>query len=164
MNRILNSGLRLGTLATRFLFVFFLAKYTKTEDVGYYGIFAATVSFGVLLVGFEYHTYVNRNIVRSRMEDRGQMIKAHLAVSAGLYLAFLPIALLLMSRVDWPNHLVLWLLPILVLEHYNQEIFRLLVVMSKQISATLLLFVCFAYLQDTGINNQCIRRKMFCHL
>ncbi len=122
--------LRFGTLATRFLFVFFVAKYLDVASVGYYGIFTATIALGVLFVGFEYHTYVTRNLARSPEEERGRMLKAHAAVSGILYLVLLPVVLVLLSQVSWPNSLTLWFLPLLLLEHFNQEIFRLLIVMS----------------------------------
>jgi O-antigen/teichoic acid export membrane protein len=54
---------------------------------------------------------------------------------------FLPLALWFLKNSEWPGHLVLWFLPILFFEHFNQEMSRLLVALSEQIAASLILFV-----------------------
>lgn len=139
--RLLNVGLRFATLGVRFLFVFFLARYLDAGSVGYYGVFTATVSFALYFVGMDYYTYVTRELLAVGPVDRGRMLKGQMALSGILYLGLLPFGLLFLARVGWPGHLVWWFLPILVFEHVNQEIFRILVAMSHQIAASILLFV-----------------------
>jgi O-antigen/teichoic acid export membrane protein len=141
MNRVLNVVLRFSTLITRFIFIFFLAKYLDAEKLGYYGIFTATIAFAVFLVGFEYHTYVTRQLLNSPINERGWMIKGHVEISTSIYFIALPVILVILSNSSWPDHMPFWFLPLLVLEHFNQEVFRLLIVMSRQISASILLFV-----------------------
>lgn len=139
--RLLNIGLRFSTLGVRFFFMFFLAKYLDAASVGYYGIFTATIGYALYFVGMDYYVFVTREVLRVPSEQRGLMLKGQAALAGLLYLAYFPIAVLLLSYVDWPGYLVWWFIPILILEHFNQEVSRLLLVLSEQIAASLILFV-----------------------
>jgi len=92
-------------------------------------------------VGLDFYTYVSREVVKTPASLRGQLLKAQLALSGLLYLAFLPIGVWLLSGSGWPSNLVYWFVPILMLEHFNQEMSRLLVALSEQITASVVLFV-----------------------
>jgi O-antigen/teichoic acid export membrane protein len=139
--RVLNMALRSGTLGARFLFVFFLAKYLDPESVGYYGLFTATVGYFLYLVGLDFYTYTTREILKAPLEQRGQMLKGQAALSAILYAIVVPLAVWVLPQVGWPTGLLLWFFPILVFEHLNQEISRLLVALSEQITASVILFM-----------------------
>lgn len=140
-NRLLNIGLRSITLSTRFLLIFFLAKYLEPASVGYYGLFTATVGYCLYFVGLDFYTYTTREILKTPNQQRGRLLKGQAALSGILYLALLPIAYVLLQYAGWPAGLVVWFFPILMLEHFNQEIFRLLVALSDQITASLILFI-----------------------
>lgn len=139
--RVVNIGLRGMTLCTRFLFVFFLARYVTPASVGYYGLFTATVGYALYLVGLDFYTYNTRELMRVPREQHGRMIRDQAVLAVGLYVLFLPVAWLLLSHAGWPAGLAYWFIPILLLEHVNQEISRILVVLSDQIGASVLLFL-----------------------
>ena len=139
--RVLNVTLHGVTLSTRFLLIFFLAKYLDPTSVGYYGLFAAAVGYSVYFVGLDFYTYVTREVIKLPAEERGQLIKSQAALSAVLYFALWPFAILFLYQSGWPTQLMWWFFPILVLEHFNQEISRLLVAMSEQITGSVILFI-----------------------
>lgn len=139
--RILNMVLRMATLGARFVFVFFLAKYLDPQSVGYYGLFTAAVSYFLYLVGLDFYTYTTREILKATTEQRGQMLKGQAALSAVLYAIVMPLAAWVLPQASWPSELLLWFFPILVFEHLNQEISRLLVALSEQITASVILFM-----------------------
>lgn len=141
IDRLVNIGLRFGTLGIRFLFVFFLAKYLDAASIGYYGLFTATIGYAMYFVGLDYYVFVTREIVRAPDEKRGRMLKGQGALSGLLYLALVPFAIVFLSRTGWPESLIWWFFPILLLEHFNQEVSRLLIALSEQITASLILFV-----------------------
>ncbi|KZE32436.1 hypothetical protein AVW16_11580 [Crenobacter luteus] len=93
------------------------------------------------LVGLDFYTYTTREILKASNEQRGKMLKGQAALSCGLYLLLFPIAAVLLQQVQWPVGLALWFIPILVLEHFNQEVSRLLVALSEQLTASIILFV-----------------------
>jgi O-antigen/teichoic acid export membrane protein len=139
--RVINVGLRSATLVSRLLFVFFLAKYLDTSSVGYYGLFTASIGYVLYFVGLDFYNYVTREILKAHNEERGRMLKGQAALSGVLYVLLLPFALLFFPHSGWPDQLLWWFFPILFLEHLNQEITRLLIAFSKQITASLILFV-----------------------
>lgn len=134
--RILNIGLRSATLGARFFFIFFLAKYLDPTSFGYYGLFTATVGYTLYFVGLDFYTYVSREILKTPSNQRGRLLKDQAALAGLLYLILLPIAIVFLHQTGWPGHLAWWFFPILLLEHFNQEISRLLIALSEQITAS----------------------------
>ena len=139
--KIYNLAIRLTTLSIRFLFIFFLAKYLDPASVGYYGLFTSAVSYSMYFVGLDFYIYTTREIIHTTRDRRGQMLKGQLALSAVLYVALLPIAIILLRYVGLPTHLILWFAPLLALELFNQEVYRLLSALSHQNFASMLLFM-----------------------
>lgn len=141
LSRALNIGLQGTTLGTRFIFIFFLAKYLDPKSVGYYGLFAAAVGYSIYFVGFDFYTYVTREIITTPAEQRGRMLKGQAALSGALYLVLWPFMIAFLLHSGWPAELLWWFFPILLLEHFNQEMSRFLVAMSEQITASVILFI-----------------------
>lgn len=139
--RLINIGLRGTTLGIRFLFIFLLAKYLDPASIGYYGIFTATVGYAMYFVGLDFYTYVSREIVKTPANQRGQLLKGQAVLSGLLYVMLLPPCIWLLSQSGWPDFLIWWFLPILLLEHFNQEISRLLIALSEQLVSSIILFI-----------------------
>lgn len=138
---IFNVGLRTATLGSRFVLVFILAKFLDAASLGYYGLFTAAVGYALLCVGLDLYVYTTREIAKVDPMKRGLLIKSQAAFVSLLYLLLAPIVLLLLPSMGLPNSLIWWFLPIIVLEHLNQELYRLLIILSQQLSASLLLFL-----------------------
>lgn len=139
--RLLNVGLRLATLGIRFLFIFLLARYLQPADVGYYGLFSAAIGYALMCVGLDFYVYVTREILHSPPERRGTLLKSQAALAAVMYLAALPLIVLFLRWTGWPAEMLWLFLPVLILEHVNQEIFRLLIALSRQLTASMLMFL-----------------------
>lgn len=139
--RLLNLGLRCLTLCVRFLFIFFLARYLDPVQVGYYGLFTAAIGYCIYFVGLDFYTYMTREILATAPEQRGRLLKAQLCLSTALFLVISPIVIIGLWYAGWPSSLIWWFLPILVCEYLNQEIYRLLIALSRQIAASILLFL-----------------------
>ena len=67
-------GLRGLTLTSKFLLVFFLAKFLEPRDVGLYGLLAAVVGYGIYFVGFDFYTYASRELISANPVDRSKII------------------------------------------------------------------------------------------
>jgi O-antigen/teichoic acid export membrane protein len=140
-NQLVNTALQAINLVLRFLFIFFLARYLDPLKVAYFGIFAATVSYALYVVGIDFHFYMAREILKKPQPEWGKLFKGQLGLSVVLYLSFSPVAFFFLADASWPEHLVWWFFPVLVLEHFNQEMSRLLIVLSEQLSSTIVLLV-----------------------
>lgn len=138
---LVNVALRTGTLGTRFALVFILAKYLKAASVGYYGLFTASIGYALLCVGFDFYTYTTREIAKVGRERQGAVLRGQLTLLLMLYVILVPVILLVLFRTNMPYYLIWWFVPILILEHLNQELYRLLIILSRQIEASVLLFI-----------------------
>jgi len=136
-----NVMLRLGTHGTRFALVFVSAKYLTENDLGYYGLFTAALGYALLSFGLDLYVYTTREFPRYRPERQGLLIKSHAALVAVIYVVLSPLMLLVLPYADLPNFLIWWFFPILILEHINQELYRLLIMLFKQVQASVLLFL-----------------------
>lgn len=141
VGRVINVGVHGVNLVSRFLLIFFFAKYLDPALVGYYGLFTVAIGYSLYFVGLDFYTYVARELLKAPGKQRGNLLKGQAALSGLLYILFLPFTLVFLYYVDWPRSLVFWFFPVLVLEHFNQEISRLLIALSAPVVASVLLFI-----------------------
>ena len=139
--RFLNIGLRGITLVSKFLLIFFLAKFLEPRDLGVYGLFVAAVGYGIYVIGLEFYTYSMRELIGSNRENRAKIIKNQFALYFLAYLFFLPVIFLFFYFKGLPWSFFWWVLVVLVLEHIAQELNRILISLSQQLYAGIVLFV-----------------------
>ncbi len=141
MHRLLNIGLRAATLGSKFVLIFFLARFLEPEAVGLYGLLTAAIGYALYLVGLDFYTYSTREILRVNRNHWGGLLRNHGALALLLYSIVLPLLLLVFAFGFLPWTLAPWFYVLLILEHLNQELSRLLVAVSKQLTASLVLFL-----------------------
>lgn len=141
LQRLANIGLRGLTLTSKFLLVFFLAKFLEPRDVGVYGLLASAIGYGIYLVGIEFYTYSSRELMSVSSEHRANILINQLLLYSVFYgVAAIALSLLAATKV-LPEKYWIWILALLVLEHFAQEINRVLVALSQQLFASCVLFV-----------------------
>jgi O-antigen/teichoic acid export membrane protein len=139
--RALNIALRGATLASRFLLIFFLARFLEPAQLGMYGLLSATIGYSLFLLGFDFYTFTTRELLKSKRHEWGGLLKDQATLSLLLYVIFIPSLSLIFVKGLLPWYLAGWFFPLLVLEHINQELGRLLVAISEQVSASVVLFL-----------------------
>lgn len=136
-----NVAIRGLTLVSKFLLIFFLARYLQPGELGLYGLLAATVGYSLYLLGFDFYTYSTRELLKHKRQDWGGILKAQGALTLVLYFIFLPVLSLVFVNDLLPMRVFIWFFVLLILEHLNQELGRLLVAVSEQLCASLVLFL-----------------------
>jgi len=139
--RLLNVTLRGGVLVSKFLLIFFLAVYLNPEELGLYGLVVATIAYGIYPLGFDFYSYNTRELIRADKKTWGQLLKSQGALHMRLYVVFLPLLSFVFFFDFLPWRMAPWFFLLLVLEHINQECMRLLIAMSKPLSASVALFM-----------------------
>ena len=139
--RVLNVGLRALAMASRFILIFVLAKFLEPAEVGLYGLFLATIAFSVLVIGGDFYTYSQRELMSLSKSDWAFVIKHQLVAIGFLYVFLLPLQLLIFWFDFLPRSLLVWFIALLFVEHIAQEINRLLVAMQHPILASWILFI-----------------------
>lgn len=139
--RVLNVAVQGATLASRFLLIFFLARFLGPSELGLYGLLTATISYSLYFLGFDFYTFTTREILKRERHEWGGVLKNQGALSLVLYAIFIPLLSLMFFKGLLPWHLAGWFFALLVLEHLNQELSRLLVAISEQLLASAVLFL-----------------------
>ena len=139
--RAINIGLRAATLASRFLLIFFLARFLEPAQLGLYGLLTATIGYSLYLLGFDFYTFTTREVLKRERQEWGGLLKDQGALSLFLYAIFIPLLCLIFIKGLLPWSLAGWFFALLVLEHMNQELGRLLIAISEQLLASVMLFL-----------------------
>jgi O-antigen/teichoic acid export membrane protein len=136
-----NIAIRGLTLVSKFLLIFFLARFLEPAELGVYGLLVATVGYSLYLLGFDFYTYSTRELLKRKRQEWGGLLKAQGALTLILYAIFLPPLSLIFINDLLPMSVFGWFFVLLILEHINQELGRLLVAVSEQLCASLVLFL-----------------------
>lgn len=139
--RMLNVLMRGVTLLCKFLLIFFLAKFLDPKEVGLYGLLAGTIGYALFAVGFEFYTYSTREIIGSDRQQWLALIRDQSVFFVFTYLLVLPFVLMAFFSGLLPWAYAVWFFLLLMLEHVAQELNRLLVVISEQLLASVILFI-----------------------
>lgn len=137
----INIALRALTLGGRFLLLFLLAYWLSPSQLGTYGLVAAVVGYGIYLIGWEFYTDSGRLLVTADAKRR-----RHIVEQLGLLCAFSFVVGCAMLGMAWwagviPQGYLMWIAALLLVEYLAQEVHRSLVAMSRQIMASVVLFV-----------------------
>lgn len=139
--RLSSITLRGMTLASKFLLIFFLARFLEPAELGLYGLLVVTVGYALYFLGFDFYAFTTREILSRQREEWGGLLKDQGVLSLLLYGVFLPLFSLIFIRGLLPWNLAGWFFVLVVLEHLTQELSRLLVAISDQLLASALLFL-----------------------
>ena len=127
-------------MACRFLLIIVLAKLFSPSEVGLFGLLSATVVISQLLIGGEYYSYSQRELI-SMGKDRWSFVLQHQVVALLLlYALFLPLLASLFHWAVLPDNLLSWFYLILILESIAQELNRVMIAMQRQVTASCILF------------------------
>jgi len=139
--RLTNIALRGMTLASKFLLIFFLARFLEPAELGLYGLLAVTIGYALYLLGLDFYTFTTREILKRERSEWGGLLKDQGALTLILYAIFMPLLLLIFSTGSLPWSMAGWFFALLILEHLNQELMRLLIAISEPLLASLVLFL-----------------------
>lgn len=128
-------------MGSRFILIFSIAKLLTPAEVGSFGLMLATVSFSVLVIGADYYTYAQRELLARPIEEWSFVIQNQVKAQLLLYCVLIPaqLAIFIFGYIDWQY--AIWFFALLLVEHIAQEINRMLVIMHKQFMASWVLFV-----------------------
>lgn len=129
------------TLVSKFMLIFLLARFLDPADLGLYGLLVVTISYSLYLLGLDFYIFTTREILKHEPIEWGGLLKNQGALTVILYIVFIPLLFLIFSTDTLPWKIAGWFFTLLVLEHFNQELMRLLVAISRPLLAGLVLFL-----------------------
>jgi O-antigen/teichoic acid export membrane protein len=135
-----NMTLRGLTLASKFLLVISLSRALSAAEIGLYGLFVATINYCMYLIGLEFHTYATRELLSRPRFEWARMIRDQVCFYGLSYLVLVPGLLLVFGAGVLPWNLVGWFYLLIILEHFCQEGYRLLLALERPFVGGLVLF------------------------
>lgn len=141
LDRLLNLGMRGLTLVAKFLLIFFLARYLEPDALGLYGLLVAVIGYSIYLLGLDFYTYTTRELLKHDRAHWGGMLKSQGILTLVLYCTVLPLLLLVFVSGKLPWWVAGWFFALLIIEHLNQELSRLLIAVSDPLFASATLFL-----------------------
>ena len=88
---MINLALRGITLGSKFLLSIYLVKFLSLEANGEYGIFVATISMLTYVLGLDFYSFNNREILQENSLESGKKIKNQFFLFTLVYLLVLPL-------------------------------------------------------------------------
>jgi O-antigen/teichoic acid export membrane protein len=137
-----NIILRIIVLISKFLFVFFLGKYSLNKtDLGEYGLLVSTIAFLIYFLGFDFYVFNTREILNEKSKTIAKVVNQfffHLVT----YIVFIPIILFFVFGFNFLETKYLYIFILLIIsEHLSQELFRLYTSLESSLKANFILFV-----------------------
>ena len=133
--------IRTVTLLSRFGLVFFIGKYLSLEDLGVFGIFFSTIIFSTFILGYDFYSYRTREILSPQCVNKINIIRDQFSFYIITYFLVLPFLYILFCYKILPFRFIHFFYCLLILEHLSQEFFRIFIVLSKPITANIILFI-----------------------
>lgn len=131
LGSLLGPGLRTATLASKLVLTLYLARAVAPAELGIFGVTVASLTIAAQLLGVEFYTYANRELLGVEGERRPALLRNHAAFLGLAYLVGLPLSVFPFLMGWLPLSLLGWYLALLVAEHLAQEAFRLLVALGR---------------------------------
>lgn len=137
---LFNISIKGLTLLGKFGLVFYIARYLEPEEIGIYGLIVALISYSLYAVGLDFYTYSTRELVKIESIKWWKYLKSQLFLICTTYIFIVPILLYIVYQIIGGKWIIFFLI-LLLLEHLNQEIMRLLIVAKHNVWANNLNFI-----------------------
>ncbi|WP_414156936.1 hypothetical protein [Pseudomonas sp. BNK-15] len=139
--RLLNIGIRGGTVLGRFVLIIFLAKVLPEADMGKFGIFVATVLLCVLVVGLEFNKYMYRELFASGMDVRAKVLGSHVKTIVTLFFLSAPLMYGVFFFGLIESRYVVYFYSVVCFVLISMELQALLTVLGNQLLSSMVYFV-----------------------
>lgn len=137
---ITSMALRGVVLISKFILMVVLAAYLSTEELGVFALSMVTITLALYFVGMDFYLFSAREILSRPEQAHTRMIRDQFVFHLVVYLGGLPLLALVFIAGVIPWVYAPWIFVLLVLEHFSQELYRLLITLSRPIQASLVLF------------------------
>lgn len=153
-DRIYNLLIKVLILSSKFILIIILAKRLEAYELGLYGLIQSIIVYYMYFCGCDIYTYSTREYIKSK--DEAILIKHAKTI---LFLSFLGVifAVVFLEGMESVLEYIPIILVLCIVEHYNQEVGRILIAKSHQLKAGVQLFIrtavwCYIIAIISGLN------------
>lgn len=141
--KLINLGLRLGGMGSKFLIIILMSKHLTDFDYGNFGLITTLVTILIYVLGIDFYNYSIRDILKESETkiDAFNKVSNTLLFYVLIYVFTCPVFYLIFSQVEFTAPYVLIIFLLGITEHFCQETYRLLIAFKKVLMANILLCV-----------------------
>jgi len=138
---IFNLLVRGLTLASKFVLVLYIARLMTPADLGVFGLFIVSITISLVFLGTDFYIYNTREILAVDGNDFSHYLRDQAIYHLLVYILAIPLTLgfFFVGVLSWK--MAAWFYAILILNHVSQELFRLLIILSKPVHANFIQFL-----------------------
>ena len=136
----INLVLRSLSMACKFFLIIFMAKIFSPDEVGLFGLFLVTLVYAQLIIGGEFYTYSQRELILQGSKKYSFVLQHQALALLFLYIFIIPLLTIIFAFDTLPQHWAKWFFLLLFFEAIAQELNRILIALEHQISASIILF------------------------
>lgn len=138
---LLMLSLRGATLASKFILITYLAKYSSFEVLAGYSLISITVSYFLYILGFDFYSYSSREIISNTYYKSSGMIFNQFFFYIVMYVLSIPLLIVFFQYNIISSDLLFLFSFVLISEHLSQEFMRLIVINGHALKANFQLFL-----------------------
>lgn len=153
-DRIYNLLIKVLILSSKFILIIVLAKKLEAYELGLYGLIQSIIVYYMYFCGCDIYTYSTREYIKNK--DEAILIK-HAKTILFLSCLGLIFAVIFLEGMEGVFEYIPIILVLCIVEHYNQEVGRILIAKSHQLKAGFQLFIrtavwCYIIAIISGLN------------
>lgn len=160
--KYLSVVLRLLSGLSKLGLIILLIKYLDPSEYSVFILIVATIGYAIYPLGMEFYNYSNREVIGSNLIRQSELLSNHVFVILCGYVIFFPLFYFIFEKELLPKNIILQFYIILVLEHLSQELYRILVALSKTTESAISLFIrqgSWVILLAIGFNGDWVEAK-----
>ena len=143
-------ALRAASILGRIGLIYYLGSTLLLSEVGYFSLIQATLAFGIIVGGLEFHAYSTREIATASLETIGGLLASFLITTSSIligtgiiisaYFSFTP------TVTQHESHLGTYLLLTItflwiISEYFCTEAYRVMIALGKPLQANIGMFI-----------------------
>lgn len=141
--KLINLGLRLGGMGSKFLIIILMSKHLTDFDYGNFGLITTLITILIYVLGIDFYNYSIRDILKESETkiDAFNKVSNTVLFYVLIYVFTCPLFYIIFSQIEFTAPYVLLIFLLGITEHFCQETYRLLIAFKKVLMANILLCV-----------------------
>ncbi|WP_261818006.1 oligosaccharide flippase family protein [Vibrio gallicus] len=137
--RIINMGIRVLILLSKFLLMIVLARMLTVYELGVYGLIQGISIYFMYFTGLDLYTYSTREIIKQKSDNSA--LEKHISSIFILSLVGVAITTFFIIFNSTLSGVYPLIITLILIEYYNQELGRVLIAKQFQLVASVQLFI-----------------------
>lgn len=125
----------------KFLLSIILINKLGVSGFGQFSLLQSIITILTFIVGLDFYNYSHRIVIESKFKKSSELFSQQLTLYLLMYILAYPLTFLVIKGFNVDSKLLNILLILIICEHFSQELYRLLIIFGKTLTANFALFL-----------------------